>query len=80
MSVLLLYISFIVIKCEWEWVDGIWGPLPKMVKVKIDKFLGMDENRISDKFLGTKGTSYYGIEEVIEYAYQFLYTITLSIP
>ena len=31
------------IKCEWEWVSGMLGPLPKMVKVKGDKFLGTDK-------------------------------------
>ena len=31
-------LSFILIKCEWEWVSGIWGPLLKIVKVKCDKF------------------------------------------
>ena len=43
MRVLLLYISF-KIKYEWEWVSGIWGPLPKIrVKVKSDKFLGTNK-------------------------------------
>ena len=43
MCVLLLYISFII-KCVWEWVSGIWGPLLNMIKVKGDKFLGTDKN------------------------------------
>ena len=49
--VLLLYISFII-KCEWEYVSGIWGPLPKIVNVKGDKYLGTNGMKISDKFSG----------------------------
>ena len=41
MWVLLLYISF-KIKCDWEWVSGMWGLLLKIVKMKGDKFLGTD--------------------------------------
>ena len=42
--VLLLYISFII-KCEWELVSGIWGPLLKLVKSDMWQFCGTDENR-----------------------------------
>ena len=30
----------------------MWGPLPIIVKVKFDKFLGTDEKVIGDKFSG----------------------------
>ena len=42
MSHTFIYISF-KIKCEGEWVSGMWGPLPKMEKLKDDKFLGTNE-------------------------------------
>ena len=37
-------ISFII-KCEGQWVSGMYDPLLKMVKVKGDKFLGMKKRK-----------------------------------
>ena len=54
MRVLFLYISFII-KCEWKYVNRIWIPLLKMEKMKGYKFLKIDKNGNSDKFLEKEG-------------------------
>ena len=39
------YILSFIIKCEWKWISRMCDPLPKIVKVKDDKFLGTCKNR-----------------------------------
>ena len=39
-------------------ISGMWGLLPKMVKVKGDKFLGTEENRNKWQNLGTDEVLY----------------------
>ena len=46
-----------IIKCESEWVSGIWGPLPKMLKVKYVKFSGTDWNGKLCQNLGDGGST-----------------------
>ena len=46
-------------KCEREWVSGIWGLLPKMVKVKDVKLLARDEKEISDKIFRDEGSNIF---------------------
>ena len=55
---MLLYINFII-KCDWEWVGGMWDPLQKIVKVKGDKFSGTDKNENNWKFFKDEGSIIY---------------------
>ena len=56
MRVLSLYIS-VIIKCEQEWVSGIWCPLTKMIKSEMKKIMWANWNEKIEQIIWDGGNN-----------------------